>query len=84
MKEKKQTNNQVLSVLLLLFVLFLGTVETAIHFVIYEHFKKVLRQRKQDLNFVDYIAAAGVAKFTASSLCYPHGMSLIASSTAAN
>jgi len=55
------------------FLLLVGTVETAIHFVIYEHFKKVLKQRKNELKFADYIAAAGMAKFTASSLCYPHG-----------
>ena len=54
-------------------MLFAGTMETATHFVIYEHLKKMLGQQKEELNFMDFIVSAAVAKFTASSLCYPHG-----------
>lgn len=53
-----------------------GTCETAIHFVIYEHFKKLLRERNGELTQLSPLectGAAGVAKFTASTLCYPHG-----------
>ena len=51
----------------------IGTCETAIHFVIYEQIKKFLRESKEEVSLVDYMAAAGLAKFTASSMCYPHG-----------
>jgi hypothetical protein len=51
-----------------------GTCETAIHFVIYEHFKKLLRENNGgELSPLECTGAAGVAKFTASILCYPHG-----------
>lgn len=50
-----------------------GTCETAIHFVIYEHIKKLVRRRREDLSLLDCMGAAGVAKLTASMLCYPHG-----------
>lgn len=54
-----------------------GTCETAIHFVIYEHFKKLLRERNGELSPLECTGAAGVAKFTASILCYPHGEKVI-------
>ena len=57
----------------ILFTYLAGTCETAIHFVIYEHFKKMLRQRNEELSPLECTGAAGVAKFTASILCYPHG-----------
>ena len=41
--------------------------------MIYEHIKKMVKGGKEQLNPLDYIMAAGAAKFTASSLCYPHG-----------
>ena len=51
-----------------------GTLETAIHFVIYEHMKKVLSSNRQrDLELTECMFAAAAAKMTASSLCYPHG-----------
>ena len=51
-----------------------GTLETAIHFVIYEHLKKVLvAHRRRELELTECMAAAAAAKMTASSLCYPHG-----------
>ena len=55
--------------------LLTGTMETAIHFVIYEHLKKEIRYRRSDaeLDLSDCMIAAGIAKLTASSLCYPHG-----------
>jgi len=51
-----------------------GTAETAIHFVIYEHFKKMMMARKQTqkLDLSDCMWIAAVAKLTASSICYPH------------
>lgn len=52
---------------------FTGTCETAIHFVIYEHIKKLLRGTREELSPLDCMGAAGVAKFTASIMCYPHG-----------
>jgi len=52
---------------------YAGTCETAIHFVIYEHIKKLIRRRKSELDLLDCMGAAAVAKFTASSICYPHG-----------
>lgn len=51
---------------------YAGTCETAIHFVIYEHIKKLVRANREELNLLDCMAAAGVAKFTASIMCYPH------------
>lgn len=53
---------------------YAGTMETAIHFVIYEHLKKEIRYRRSDaeLDLSDCMIAAGIAKLTASSLCYPH------------
>lgn len=58
---------------MILFDFVTGTCETAIHFVIYEHFKKMLRQHSEELSPLECTGAAGVAKFTASILCYPHG-----------
>lgn len=40
--------------------------------MIYEHIKKLVR-RREELSLLDCMLAAGVAKFTASSMCYPHG-----------
>ncbi|CAI8031342.1 Solute carrier family 25 member 36 [Geodia barretti] len=52
---------------------YAGTLETAIHFVIYEHMKKVLSSNRQrDLELTECMFAAAAAKMTASSLCYPH------------
>lgn len=52
---------------------YAGTLETAIHFVIYEHLKKVLvSNRQRELELTECMSAAAVAKMTASSLCYPH------------
>lgn len=53
---------------------YAGTVETAIHFVIYEHLKKRFKERREDYQMqpLDCILAAGLAKMTASSTCYPH------------
>lgn len=42
--------------------------------MIYEHLKKHIRFNKDELSLLDCMGAAGVAKFTASSLCYPHGV----------
>ena len=51
-----------------------GTLETAIHFVIYEHLKKVFAaNRQRELDLTECMFAAAAAKMTASSLCYPHG-----------
>ena len=52
-----------------------GTIETAIHFVIYEHLKKVIKERRENYQMqpLDFVVAAGLAKMTASSTCYPHG-----------
>ena len=52
-----------------------GTIETAIHFVIYEHLKKLFRERRDNYQMqpLDCVLAAGLAKMTASSTCYPHG-----------
>ena len=50
-----------------------GLTETAIHFVIYEHIKKMVKSHNQKLELKDCMLAAGIAKFTASSVCYPHG-----------
>ena len=50
-----------------------GTCETAIHFMIYEHIKKLVKCKHEELSLVDCMCAAGVAKFTASTMCYPHG-----------
>ena len=41
--------------------------------MIYEHLKKLLRRKREEKNLLDCMAAAGLAKFTASSICYPHG-----------
>ena len=56
-------------------LLYTGTAETAIHFVIYEHLKKMMMAKKQTskLNLTDCMWIAAVAKLTASSMCYPHG-----------
>lgn len=53
---------------------YAGTIETAIHFVIYEHLKKLILARRdsQQLQPLDCIVAAGLAKVTASTTCYPH------------
>lgn len=53
---------------------YAGTIETAIHFVIYEHLKKVIKERREDrqMHPLDFVLAAGLAKMTASSTCYPH------------
>ena len=58
-----------------------GTAETAIHFVIYEHFKKMMMARKQTqkLDLSDCMWIAAVAKLTASSICYPHGERVVLS-----
>ncbi len=66
-------NLSLLYIVMFLLVLFTGTCETAIHFVIYEHMKKLIRRRKQEASLLDCMAAAGAAKITASSMCYPHG-----------
>ena len=52
-----------------------GTAETATHFVIYEHIKKLQRAQREssDLELLDCMWAAALAKLTASPLCYPHG-----------
>lgn len=51
-----------------------GTAETAIHFVIYEHIKKVVTARRgSQLELTDCMWAAALAKLIASSMCYPHG-----------
>lgn len=52
-----------------------GTIETAIHFVIYEHLKKLFKERRENYQMqpLDCVLAAGLAKMTASSTCYPHG-----------
>lgn len=42
--------------------------------MIYEHLKKLISFNKDELSLLDCMGAAGVAKFTASSLCYPHGV----------
>ena len=54
---------------------FSGTAETAIHFVIYEHLKKLMMAKRQTsrLDLTDCMWIAAVAKLTASSMCYPHG-----------
>lgn len=53
-----------------------GTLETAIHFVIYEHVKKMMVINNQrELELTECMLAAATAKMTASSLCYPHGES---------
>lgn len=55
---------------------FPGTLETAIHFVIYEHVKKMMAINDQrELELTECMLAAATAKMTASSLCYPHGES---------
>lgn len=55
---------------------FPGTLETAIHFVIYEHVKKMMVINDQrELELTECMLAAATAKMTASSLCYPHGES---------
>jgi solute carrier family 25 protein 33/36 len=52
---------------------YAGTLETAIHFVIYEHLKKVMvSHRQRELELTECMLAAAAAKITASSLCYPH------------
>lgn len=53
---------------------YAGTIETAIHFVIYEHLKKLILARKDSyqLQPLDCVVAAGLAKVTASTTCYPH------------
>lgn len=51
----------------------IGTSETAIHFMIYEQIKKLLKGGRDEIALVDCMLAAGLAKFTASSMCYPHG-----------
>lgn len=51
---------------------YAGLAETAIHFVIYEHIKKTIKAHDQKLELKDCMLAAGVAKLTASSICYPH------------
>lgn len=63
-----------MSLTILVFVV--GACETAIHFVIYEHIKKLMKRRDRELSALDFVGAAGIAKFTASSLCYPHGQSV--------
>lgn len=60
----------------LLFFLHVGTLETAIHFVIYEHVKKMMIiDNQRELELTECMLAAATAKMTASSLCYPHGES---------
>ena len=55
-------------------VSYTGTLETAIHFVIYEHLKKMMVINNQrELELTECMLAAAGAKMTASSLCYPHG-----------
>lgn len=52
---------------------YAGTLETAIHFVIYEHVKKMMAINDQrELELTECMLAAATAKMTASSLCYPH------------
>lgn len=53
---------------------YAGTAETATHFVIYEHIKKLQRAQREssDLELLDCMWAAALAKLTASPLCYPH------------
>ena len=60
-----------------------GTAETAIHFVIYEHLKKMMMAKKQTskLDLTDCMWIAAVAKLTASSMCYPHGECQLSGST---
>lgn len=51
---------------------YAGTCETAIHFVIYEYIKKLVKSHRDGLSLLDCMGAAGVAKLTASTICYPH------------
>ncbi|KAF9113924.1 hypothetical protein BGX27_000523 [Mortierella sp. AM989] len=69
---------------------YLGVAEGSIQWVIYEHLKKSLAERRRIANFnkggstgyvlggksieewVDYLGAAGAAKFIASAITYPH------------
>lgn len=52
---------------------YAGTLETAIHFVIYEHLKKMMVLNNQrELELTECMVAAAAAKMTASTLCYPH------------
>ena len=54
---------------------YVGVTETVIHFVIYEHLKKLFKERRENYQMqpLDCVLAAGLAKMTASSTCYPHG-----------
>ncbi len=59
---------------------YFGISETVIHFVIYEHLKKKLRNYHQNSGmengghnlFTDFMIAAGISKTIASILAYPH------------
>ncbi|OMJ20377.1 putative mitochondrial carrier [Smittium culicis] len=56
---------------------YLGTVEICIHFVLYEKFKKIIRQQHDGgtgkiAGIVDYFGAAAMAKLIASIISYPH------------
>lgn len=55
---------------------YAGTMETAIHFVIYEHIKKLIIANNRDTSYqlrpLDCVIAAGSAKLIASTTCYPH------------
>lgn len=52
---------------------YAGSIETAIHFVIYERMKEVVSANKDVPPFQCMLIAA-CSKITASTLCYPHGM----------
>jgi solute carrier family 25 protein 33/36 len=64
---------------------YLGVVETAIQFVLYEHMKQKLSSRRRDAetpgilsatqpsaNSADVLLASGTAKFCACIIAYPH------------
>ena len=51
---------------------YAGSIETAIHFVIYERMKEWINVDKDVPPFQCMLVAA-CSKITASTLCYPHG-----------
>lgn len=54
---------------------YAGTIETAIHFVIYERLKILFSEHNERMvNPMECMMIAASSKMTASCLCYPHGM----------
>lgn len=51
---------------------YAGSIETAIHFMIYERMKEYIRTDK-DIPPFQCMLIAACSKITASCLCYPHG-----------